>query len=286
MLPLVHAVIINWNGREQLLECLGSLEKLDYPASRFLITVVDNASTDGSQTAVLEKFPNVALLENSVNLGYVAAVNRGAEKQLEPQPDYIWIFNNDVIVYPNTLQNLIKVAEKDPNIGIVGPIIYDYEDTSRIRHSGYKVNRWTGRLRKLRFGVDVFDDGCTEEEVDSILGCSNLIKAKTWSDIGPLDPIYRLYFEETDFNMRARQKGWRVVLVRNAGVRHKGSATMNKYLSHRAWLLLRNLFIFHRRNTRWYHQIIFIPYFFLVHVPYFLIRGLFYGLSVKIRQRP
>ena len=267
------------------MECLASLENSQYPASRLEVTVVDNASVDGSQAAMREKFPHGTLLENPCNLGYIAAVNRGVERALERGAQYLWIFNNDVVVEPDTLRNLLKIAGSDPRIAVVGPVVYSQEEDRHIDHSGYKINPWIGHLHKLRYGVDVFANGEDATDVDSILGCSNLIRAEAWHEVGPLDPIYDLYFEETEFNSRARRRGWRVVLAKNATVRHKGAATMNNYLRRRAWLLLRNLFIFQCRNARPHHLCIFLPYYFLAHIPYFLLRGLCYGLSIKLRHR-
>jgi GT2 family glycosyltransferase len=285
MIPSVFTIVVNWNGRRQLLDCLSSLERTDYPMSKLSVVVIDNASTDGSQEAIRQKFPRVALVENSCNLGYVEAVNSGAEIALKHGADYLWILNNDVIVYPDTLRNLLKAAAGDPGIAVAGPVIYAYSDDQRVEHAGYKINPWIGYLKKLRYGIDIFRGDEEEADVDSILGCSNLIKADAWLKVGCFDPVYDIYFEETDFNARARRQGWRVVLVKNARVRHESAATMNRHLRRRAWLLLRNLFIFQRRNAQSYHLLVFAPYFFLVHVPYFLVRGLHYGFMVKLKQR-
>jgi hypothetical protein len=269
-------IVVNWNGRRHLLECLSSLGKLDYPDSKLRTTVVDNASDDGSQDAVSDLFPRVEFLKNSRNLGYVAAVNRGVENALAQGGDYLWIFNNDVVVFPDTLRNLLNVMSVDSMIGVTGPIINSYEFKERIEHAGYKINLWIGRLRKLRYGIDVFRRDEKTADVDSILGCSNLVRAEAWGKIGPLEPVYGIYFEETEFNLRARREGFRVVLVRNARVLHKSAATMNQFLFRRAWLLLRNLFIFEIRNARAPQLAVFLPYFFLFHLPLFLLRGAFY----------
>jgi hypothetical protein len=280
-LPLVYAVVVNWNGREDLLQCLSSLEKTEYPGSRLKVTVIDNASVDGSRAAVRERFPKVSLLENSRNLGYVAAVHIGAAKALDQGADYLWVFNNDVAVAPDALRALVAAAEGDARIAVAGPVIYRYEEEGIVEHAGYGINPWTGHLRRLRYGRDVFSDGRTRENVDSILGCSNLIRAAAWRELAGLDSVYGVYFEETDFNTRARRGGWKVVLVKDARVRHRCAATMNRHLGRRAWLLLRNLFIFQCRNAKRQHLFVFIPYYFLVHVPYFLIRGVFYAGALK-----
>lgn len=281
--PLVHAVVVNWNGCSHLLECLGSLQNIDYPASRLRVTVVDNASTDGSQAAVQERYPDATLIENPRNVGYVAAVNQGVAKAIDQGAQYVWIFNNDVVVYPDTLNHLLHCARSDSRIAVAGPLIYSYENETRVDHSGYRIHPWTGRLQKLQYGKDVFADGAETADVDSILGCSNLIRTDAWLEIGPMNPAYNLYFEETDFNTRARRRGWRVVLAARARVRHRCGATMNRHLQRRAWLLLRNLFLYQCRNARGTQLLVFIPYFFLIHVPCFLIRGVHYIFSSRLR---
>ena len=151
-----------------------------------------------------------------------------------------------------------------------------------IDNAGYKINYYFGWLKKLKAGTEVFKNTKVEvEDVDSVLGCSNLIKARVLKKIGYFKTVYELYFEETDFNVRAGRNGFRVVIVRGAKVWHKCASTMDRYIFRRAFLLLRNLFIFEVLNARFKHLIVFIPYYFLAHVPYFLIRGTAYGLWNK-----
>ena len=137
----------------------------------------------------------------------------------------------------------------------------------------------------MKYGRDVF---CSPNEkianVDSVLGCSNLIRTSVFKKVGLFQTIYELYFEETDFNVRARQKGFRVVVVKDAKVWHKNASTMNKFIFRRAYLLLRNLFLFELLNAKLKHLSVFIPYYFLVHIPYFLIHGCLYGIKVKLRN--
>ena len=96
--------------------------------------------------------------------------------------------------------------------------------------------------------------------------------------------IYELYFEETDFNVRAKQNGFRIVVVKEAKVWHKEASTMNKFIFRRAYLLLRNVFLFELFNAKSKHLLVFIPYYFLIHLPYFIIRGSIYGTKVKLKK--
>jgi len=281
--PAVLAVIVNWNGKDHLLACLASLRAVDYPAGRLDVLVVDNASTDGSQAAVKEAYPEFSLLESGKNLGYARAANRGVEHGLELGVDYIWVFNNDVVVERDSLRTLVGVGEQDESIGVIGPVIYSGGDPDTVEHAGYSICFLTGRMPALTFGRDVFagEDGRTAD-VDSIIGCSNLIKTSVFRKVGLFRTVYEIYFEETDFNVRARRSGFRVVLARDAKVVHKGAATMNQFMLRRAWLLLRNLFLFEVLNARLRHLLAFVPYFFLVHLPYFLIRGGLFAVKVKL----
>lgn len=281
----VLVVIVNWNGKNDLLECLSSLRKLGYPRDKYKVMVVDNGSTDGSQEAVSKFNPEILLIENKRNRGYVRAVNQGIEFGLRKGVDYIWVFNNDVVIHEDSLQRLTDIGELDESIGIIAPVLYSYDKPQVISHVGYRISFWIGRLKKLKCGVDVFKN--PEEkmaDVVSVLGCANLIKTSVFKKIGLFRPIYELYFEETDLCVRARQRGFRVVVVREAKVWHKESSTMNRFIFRRAYLLLRNLFLFELFNAKLKHLFIFIPYYFLLHVPYFILRGSIYGIKVKLLQ--
>jgi len=247
--------------------------------------VVDNGSSDGSQTAISQSFPDVYLLENKRNIGYVKAVNQGIANGLNMAVDYIWIFNNDVVVDGNSLKILVEVGQTDEKIGVIAPVIYSYKNPEVIENIGYQINFWIGRLKKLKFGRDVFQNYNDKyAEVDSQLGCSTLIKSTVFKMVGNFQAIYNLYFEETDFNVRARKKGFRVVVVKDAKVWHKTASTMNKFILRRAYLLVRNLFLFELLNAKIKHLLVFIPYYFLIHLPYFLIYGSIYGLKVKFKK--
>ena len=284
-LPRVLIIIVNWNGRDDLLELLASIKNLNYPKDNYKIMVIDNGSSDGSQTAISQSFPDVYLLENKRNIGYVKAVNQGIANGLNTAVDYIWIFNNDVTVEENSLKRLVEAGQQDENIGVIAPVIYSYNSPEKIDNVGYKINFWIGRLKRLKFGRDVFQNyNDTYAEVDSQLGCSTLIKSTVFKMIGNFQAIYNLYFEETDFNIRARKKGFRVVVVKDAKVWHKTASTMNKFILRRAYLLVRNLLLFELLNAKTKHLLVFIPYYFLIHLPYFLICGSIYGLKVKLRK--
>ena len=158
-LPMVLIVIVTWNGKDDLLECLASIKKLNYQQDNYKMLVVDNGSDDGTPLVLAAVYPEIYLLKNNKNFGYVYAVNQGIEYGLKHSFDYIWIFNNDVVVDENSLKILMEVGQTDENIGVFAPVIYSYKNPEVIENIGYQINFWVGRLKKLKFGRDVFQKG-------------------------------------------------------------------------------------------------------------------------------
>jgi GT2 family glycosyltransferase len=280
--PSVLIIIVNWNGKDFIFNCLDSLLIQHYPLEKYEIVVIDNGSTDGSQTAIKDRYINVQLVENPENFGYVKAVNQGIRIGLKSGVQYMWILNNDVVVSQNTLQRLVEIGEHLKSSGILAPVVYAYDSPEHIENAGYKINFWIGRLKKLRFGVDIFRLPISRiDDVDSNMGCANLIKTSIFEKIGLFNPIYEIYFEETDFNTRARKNGFRVILVRDAKVWHKTASSMNRRILRRAFLLLRNLCIFEFFHAKPFQLLVFFPYFLFIHTPYFLLYGCFLAYKIK-----
>ena len=104
--------------------------------------------------------------------------------------------------------------------------------------------------------------------------------------IGVFDEKYNVYFDETDYNTRARKSGWRVSVVPEAKVYHEESATMNTMISKKAILLLSNLMRYELKHASIFHLFVFMPYYFLIHIPQFIVRGLWYAIKIgKVSKR-
>ena len=283
--PSVFIIIVNWNGKDVILECLDSLTGQHYPRDKYRILVIDNASSDGSQAAIRERYPGAALVENRSNLGYVKAVNQGIEQGLKSDASYMWILNNDVVVDKDALNRLVAIGEQEQESGVLAPVIYSYSEPEKIENAGYAINYWTGRLKKINLSVGIAPSPSSRMiHVDSNMGCSNLIKTSVFKRIGRFNPIYDVYFEETDFNVRAGKSGYRVTLVSDAKVWHRTASTMNQFLLRRAFLLLRNLFIFEFLHAKLYHLLVFIPYYFFIHIPYFFLYGSIYAVKIRLKS--
>ncbi|MFQ5864019.1 MAG: glycosyltransferase family 2 protein [bacterium] len=282
---LVHVIILNWNGKHDTLECLRSLEKVAYP--NFRICLVDNASSDGTIEAVREHFPDVKIIINSENLRFARGNNIGLQHALEHGADYVLLLNNDTIVDPLLLQELVNVAESNANIGMVGPKIYHYDQPNLIWSAGGDISFWQGKIahRGLR-KVDAPKYNRISE-VDYLTACALLIRKEVIQKVGLLDPSYFMYTEDADWCERTRRAGYKLFYVPSAKVWHKISATSGGGLtSFKAFHKVKSSFLFFTKYARWYHWLT-IPFFVSMSTLWFvsqqLLKGNFSTISSLFR---
>ena len=239
----VSIVILQFNNSEDTIRCIKLVKELIWP--NFEVVVVDNASSPehqqnirayvNSQGSIVHK-----LLALDNNLGYSGGNNAGIKYALEHGADYVFILNPDVSVKPDLLDKLIKKAESDKEIGIVGPAInesrtFPEEDTphqeidapGRVRdESGRTV--YSGKINwlvpELRHNI-IPTTHCQLLTTNYVIGSSMLIKKAVFDRIGFLDEKYFLYFEDADFNVRAQKAGFKLAIEPNAMVYHKVSSS-------------------------------------------------------------
>lgn len=220
MTPLVFIIVLSWNGKEDTLECLSSLHKLDYP--NFETVVVDNGSSDGSDEAVQVLFPSVRLIQTGKNLGYAGGNNVGIRFAMSRGADYVWLLNNDTTVDSQALAALVETAEANHDIAFVGSKVFLYHQPNLFWCVGGIINLAAGGWTDV-VGMNQEDkgqfDGITD--INYVAGCSLLARTAAISEIGLLPEEYFLYFEETDWNVAAQRKGYRTVLAPASVVWHK-----------------------------------------------------------------
>src|SRR5713101_6254286 len=180
--PLVYLIIPTWNGKDDTLECLKSLQHLKYPNARIL--VVDNASTDGTAEAIRREFPNVELIVNDTNLRFAGGSNAGMKVALERGAKYLLLLNNDTVVDHEFLNHLTQLAEREKEAGMFGPKIYYYSDPRRIWFAGGRIEWWKGWISHI--GIREHDHGQydTVKEVDYLTGCCLLVKRDLIERVG------------------------------------------------------------------------------------------------------
>lgn len=242
-------LILNWNGKQDTLDCLESVQKIDY--DNYQIVVIDNGSTDGSVSAIRDKFSEIHIVENKANLGFAGGNNAGIGYAIKQNADYIFLLNNDTTVDSQLLRELIKASEKHPDAGILGSQIYIYKHPQKIWYSGAKWLPEQAQFIHLGSGeVDRGEDGQEVRETAYICGCALLIKTEVIKKIGVLDSRYFLMWEETDWCYRARKVGYRCLVVPKAKVWHKISASFSggDKAPHYQYFWWRNRFLWIEKN--------------------------------------
>jgi len=217
--PYVITIILNTNRRADTLECLTSLLQSTY--ARHKAIVLDNHSTDGSVEAIRAAFPTVEIVALEQNLGYAGNNNVGIELALSQGADWVFVLNEDTILDPGCLEQLITVGESDPRIGIVGPMVYHHDEPSVIQSAG----GWLGpKWNSLHLAKDEPDRGqfSTPHTVEWISGCAILVRRPVIEQVSMLDARFFYYWEETEWCVRARKAGWQIMHVPSAKLWHKG----------------------------------------------------------------
>jgi len=254
MTPSVAVVVLTWNQCGLTLDCLDSLARLDYPAARLQIVVVDNGSTDGTVQVIAERHPGVMVLENGQNLGFAQGNNVGIRHVLQAGPDYLLLLNNDTVVDPPMLRELLAASESDPAIGVVGPKMLYFDRPDLVWCAGNAIDWRTGVATRL--GADQADDPLdqTPRDADYITACAICLRRQVIEQIGLLDPRFFIYYEEADWCVRARAAGWRIVYVPRARLWHKVSAAMGMAAPATYYYMSRNTLLFLAKNARGYRR--------------------------------
>jgi len=241
-LPLVSVVILNYNGlkypKALLKECLDSVLKSNYP--NLEVIFVDNGSTDGSVSFVRKNYSKIKIVNNKRNLGFSEGFNTGIKAS---KRKYIALLSNDMTVDPNWLNPVIKLMEREPQIGLAGFKRLIYGTKNRIDGIGGDLYlcgrvRTVGTYNKIDRGQ--YD---TIREDLGYIGGAMVLRRKTLQEVGLFDPDYFIFSEDIDLCYRIRKHGYKTIYVPDAIIYHRGQATLKgmdpigrytAYMSHRS----------------------------------------------------
>ena len=281
--PKVSIIILNWNGLEDTTECLESLKKITYP--NYEVIVVDNGS-EGNDAQVLEdRFGDyIHLIKNDQNYGFTGGANIGMRHALNnSNPDYLLLLDNDTVVDPEFLTEMVKVAEADPAISIAGAKVYYYDEPDRLQYLGGKINLWKLDLAMMSeaikgqiIGRKEIDRGQYDsiQEVEHIAFWCALFKRKSVESIGLFDERHFHGWEDIDYFIRAREAGCKTVYIPKAKVWHKFCSTykIDEFVQYHS---LKSLFrVMRQHATRWQYRFFLISFFgvhFWLATAYYLI---------------
>lgn len=225
MTSKVAIIVLNYQAPAATLACLSTLEKLIFPKEQYEIHLVDNASGDHSVSVFQEMYPEIPVHQSLENEGY-ASGNNLAISQLLQRHDitHYWILNNDCEVTPDALTALMQVSEKQPK-ALVGSVI-QYPD-GRFQRVGRKLNALKTDLRD--YSQVVLDTSEIAINIDSLTGCSWLIPAQAFQELGLLPEAYFLYYEDNAFCFHARKHGWQCLVATQSIIYHAESLTTQRH---------------------------------------------------------
>ena len=251
MRPRVTILILNWNGKDDTLRCLESLQKLSYDAQ---ILLIDNGSTDGSVQEIHKAFPTVEVVETRENLGFAEGNNVGIRMALARGAEYVLLLNNDTVVEADLIESFLEVFESHPQAGIVGGKIVLYEAPELLDHWGGKWNQdrgvfdFIGLREKEETYLSSFD-------LDYVCGAAFMVQRKVFETIGLLEKKFFVLWEEADFCFRARKRGFNSYTAPKAKVRHKVSVSFVGGKPHSTYFWWRNRLLWIRRNCSWKERV-------------------------------
>jgi len=220
---------------------------------------------------------SLVIIQNEQNFGYPEGNNIGMRYALKASADYVLLLNNDTVVEKHFLTELVRAADNDASIGVIGPKICFYDAPNTIQSAGGHIDFWRGRAIG---NAGKSDDEIERFAVDKLLpadfvsGSCFLIKRKVIEDVGMLDPTYFCYGEDLDWCLRISGAGYRIVCDLNTQIWHKSNVSTSKVKQCAEFYFHRNWVINARKHAR-------IPEFvsFLLLYPAYCIPGL-----LKARQ--
>lgn len=226
----ISVIIVSYNTRDLLRDCLRSvLGDIDMPPHE--VIVVDNGSRDGSMAMVRAEFPAIEVIETGENLGFAQANNLALRRA---QGAFFLLLNSDAFPEPDAVGRLVEYLRRHPEVGVVGPRLLNRDGS--LQPSCYRFpspgrawleNLWVSSLLPPgSFWGDFRRWGHDEDrEVDWVSGACFLVRREAYAAVGGFDERFFMYQEETDWQRRLRDGGWRIAFTPDARVMHIGGAS-------------------------------------------------------------
>jgi len=212
----VLVILVNYNGMSDTVECIESLEK---STQKVDILVVDNASGNDEYIKIQNKFKNIKVIANDVNVGFSGGNNIGIKYAMNKKYKYVLILNNDTIVMPDMIEKLLKNCDKNT---ITVPLIYYYNKPQKLWYGGGTINQYTGNSK-------MYDFINKKSHIQTFAsGCCMLVDTSVFKKVGLLNEEYFMYCEDTEFCIRLAKNNIKIFLKYDAHMFHKVSQSTKK----------------------------------------------------------
>ncbi len=281
--PDVTVIIVSWNTREILRDCLRSVYE-NAGALEFETIVVDNASADGSAQMVARDFLQARLVANADNRGFAAANNQGITLA---RGRYVLLLNSDTVVLDRALEKTVAFADAHPEAAVVGCRVLNPNGT--LQPTCFLFPSLLNLLLSLTYGYKLFPrsrfwgrelmtywDRNDVRAVDVVTGCFMLVRRAALEQVGPMDETFFMYAEETDWCYRFRQAGWSVLFTPSAVIIHLGGASsrlMGAQVKLEAAGGILHFLKKHKSRSEYGLSCLLTALFFLVRIPLWGVKG-------------
>ncbi|MGD2094104.1 MAG: glycosyltransferase family 2 protein [Phycisphaerales bacterium] len=277
-------MIVAWNVRKLVYDCIKSVYDQTKDI-RFEIIYVDNASEDGSVDMVKKEFPQVIIIENNENKGFIKANNQAIEIS---KGRYVLLLNSDTIVLDNAIAKTVNFADSHPDAAVVGCKVMNPDKTLQRTCFMYPsvLNMFLSATylykifpRSKFFGREQMTwwDFNENREVETICGCFSLVRKEAIEQVGSMDEGYFVYGDDPDWCYRFKENNWKIMFFPDAKIIHYGGQTTKRMAGKFLLQLLGAKLIFikkHRSRLAFRSACFFTALFFFFRVPYWFLAGI------------
>lgn len=251
-MPKTYIITTNWGTHkmtENFVKDLLKLEKIE----NIQIVVVNNSPEENRYFTKGEFGEKVKVINSGRNLGYAGGLNEGLRYALEDiDMKYVLVTNNDIKFEKSLIKDFLKENSNDT---ILAPIILS-KDTNLVQNTGGKISFFLGGTININKNVPL--EKLKIKSIDFLSGCMMFIPRNIFEDVGLFDSDYLAYYEDADYCLRAKKKGYSLRIVEDMKIRHFHSASTSKNTGFKRYLLARNSILFAKKNFSSYKKTVFI----------------------------
>ena len=289
----IAIIIVNWKQYELTINCLLSLEKLEY--KNFKVIIVDNESNFEKVNKIKSDFTKVEVIESKENLGFASANNIGIKYAIKNKFEYVMLLNNDTEVNKEFLTPLLNSFKNDNSLGAVQPLIMNYNNRAKVWNAGGYLN--------IFFGFPYTNNKLNNKkrQIDWITGCCIVLKTKVIKKVGLMDEDFFAYYEDVDWSLRIKKLGYKLGVVESSVIFHHGTKSSNNSnfegnLSHLVhYLNIRNhIYLVKKHSDKFnfigvlfyqFLKILFYSIYFILRLRFSKLKMVYRGLNDGINNK-